>query len=69
MKRTWALNTRNIGALAKVLPKLGKMEASISVRVSVAELQKLTPEQCKAFLDGIAAVVSAETTIEDDGKD
>ena len=68
-RKEFPLNTANLAALLDVLPQLGKIEAAITVRVSIDELQKLPREKCKAFLEGIAAVCSAQATIARTDKD
>jgi hypothetical protein len=62
-RKSWPLNTSNLEQLTEVLPQLSGMKAEITVRVSIEELQRLNPQQLKAFLGGIATVVSAHAEI------
>jgi len=49
------VNARNIRSLLNILPLKG-MEAELTVKVSIQELQKLPPEKLEAFLDAVATI-------------
>jgi hypothetical protein len=55
------INAKNIRSLLDVLTQLDGMKAEITVRVSIEELQRLTPDQCAAFLNGIAEIAIANS--------
>jgi hypothetical protein len=59
-KKTHWVNVEKIQQLLEVLPQLDGLKADLTIRVSIEELQKLPPEKCKAFLDGIAAIVATQ---------
>jgi hypothetical protein len=57
-------NAKNATSLLDVLTRLEGIKADLTVRVSLEELGKLQPEQCKAFLEGVAAVVAVNAKVE-----